>query len=331
MEVETYEGFINNILNTRGRFACGDEYHERHHIIPKCIDGGNEEENLIDLFAREHFIAHKLLALENPDNYGLQCAYSMMAFPKNNFHKRYELTPEEYEEARILFSESIKGENNPLYGRRGKDSPRYGKCHTEETKAKLSELASAKTGDKNPNYGNHKLAGENNPNYGKHLSEETKEKIRRANTGRIPSEETIRKLKTAQSGENNGMYGKNHSEESKKKMSDAVLKRYEDDSFREKIRQKSKQRFIDHPELLQIHSERMKAQWKNEENRKKFIEQAIGNSYRAKKVLCVETGIVYPSTKSAAEAIGVARETIGQVCRGKRDMTHGCHWRFVDG
>ena len=128
-----------------------------------------------------------------------------------------------------------------------------------------------------------------------------------------------------------GISGWHHSEESKKKMSDAVLKRYEDDSFREKIRQKSKQRFIDHPELLQIHSERMKAQWKNEENRKKFIEQAIGNSYRAKKVLCVETGIVYPSTKSAAEAIGVARETIGQVCRGKRDMTHGCHWRFVDG
>ena len=65
---ETYEQFIQNILNTRGRFACGDEYHERHHIVPKCMDGGDEEENLIDLFAREHFEAHRLLALENPDN-----------------------------------------------------------------------------------------------------------------------------------------------------------------------------------------------------------------------------------------------------------------------
>ena len=57
-----YQEFIQNILNTRGRFNCGDEYHERHHIIPRCLGGGNEEENLIDLFAKEHFIAHKLLA-----------------------------------------------------------------------------------------------------------------------------------------------------------------------------------------------------------------------------------------------------------------------------
>ena len=31
MEI-TYQDFIQNILNTRGRFNCGDEYHERHHI-----------------------------------------------------------------------------------------------------------------------------------------------------------------------------------------------------------------------------------------------------------------------------------------------------------
>lgn len=63
-----YKTFIENILNTRGRFACGEEYHECHHIIPKSCGGTNDKDNLIDLFAKEHFIAHKLLALENPDN-----------------------------------------------------------------------------------------------------------------------------------------------------------------------------------------------------------------------------------------------------------------------
>ena len=53
----TYEEFIQNILDTRGRFACGDEYHERHHIVPRCMDGSNNRENLIDLYAREHFVA----------------------------------------------------------------------------------------------------------------------------------------------------------------------------------------------------------------------------------------------------------------------------------
>ena len=48
----TYEEFINNILETRGRNGCGDEYHETHHIVPKCMGGSNDEDNLIDLFAR---------------------------------------------------------------------------------------------------------------------------------------------------------------------------------------------------------------------------------------------------------------------------------------
>ena len=56
----TYNEFINNILNTRGRFNCGAEYYERHHIQPRCLNGSDEEDNLIDLYAREHFIAHKL-------------------------------------------------------------------------------------------------------------------------------------------------------------------------------------------------------------------------------------------------------------------------------
>ena len=77
--VLTYSDFINNILHTRGRNGCGDVYHETHHVVPKCMGGLNEKENLIDLFAEEHFYAHKLLALENPNNDALQRAFSTMA------------------------------------------------------------------------------------------------------------------------------------------------------------------------------------------------------------------------------------------------------------
>lgn len=134
--METYNEFIQNILDTRGRFNCGNEYHERHHITPKCMGGKNEEENLIDLYAREHFIAHKLLADENPDNAHLSYAYGCMAWVKKDGQKRYELTPEEYEEAKIAFSKAnsviVKErmsipENNPFYGvqRFGKDNFMY--------------------------------------------------------------------------------------------------------------------------------------------------------------------------------------------------------------
>jgi hypothetical protein len=39
-----------------------DGYKERHHIIPKSLGGSNDASNLVDLTAREHFIAHFLLA-----------------------------------------------------------------------------------------------------------------------------------------------------------------------------------------------------------------------------------------------------------------------------
>ena len=105
---QTYQEFITNILNNRGRYGCGNDYHETHHIVPKCVGGTDDKDNLIDLYAREHFIAHKLLAKENPDSPGLVSAYSVMALMKNGKQQRYEITPEEYELARISFSNAMK-------------------------------------------------------------------------------------------------------------------------------------------------------------------------------------------------------------------------------
>lgn len=180
--METYEEFINNILETRGRFECGDEYHERHHIIPKCMGGGNDEENLIDLFAREHFEAHRLLALENPENEKLVYAWWMMAHVKDGSQGRYELSPKEYEEAKIAFSKKITGRISPMKGKtpteetrrklsqskkelysNPKNHPMYGRNHSEETKNKLSVLQKGKhSGNKNPMYGK---AGIYSPRY----------------------------------------------------------------------------------------------------------------------------------------------------------------------
>lgn len=114
----TYKEFINSILESRGRFACGDEYHERHHILPKSCNGSDDEDNLIDLLAWEHYEAHRLLAIENPNNKSLVSAWWLMSHVKgNNKQEWYEVSPEEYEEARIAFVDSISGENNFWYNR----------------------------------------------------------------------------------------------------------------------------------------------------------------------------------------------------------------------
>ena len=156
---ESYKEFIENILNSRGRFACGEEYHERHHIVPRCMNGSDETDNLIDLFAREHFIVHKLLAQENPENYKLSFAYFCMSTMKNEYQERYELTPEEYEEMRIYFSTASSKlgkermadpENNPFYGvhRFGEDNPNFGK---EMKYQNRSANSIRQTGAFNPN------------------------------------------------------------------------------------------------------------------------------------------------------------------------------------
>ena len=36
-------------------------YFEEHHILPKSLNGTDRPENLVNLTAREHFIAHALL------------------------------------------------------------------------------------------------------------------------------------------------------------------------------------------------------------------------------------------------------------------------------
>jgi len=54
-------------------------YKEKHHIIPKCMGGSNEKQNLIELTAREHFICHWLLCRIYPDNKKLGHAFWFMS------------------------------------------------------------------------------------------------------------------------------------------------------------------------------------------------------------------------------------------------------------
>lgn len=43
-------------------------YCEKHHIIPKCMGGNNDKENLVKLTPEEHYLAHLLLIKIFPSN-----------------------------------------------------------------------------------------------------------------------------------------------------------------------------------------------------------------------------------------------------------------------
>ena len=106
---EKYNDYINRILNSRENKKNEECYMERHHIIPRCIGGTNDEENLIYLFPYEHYYAHKKLAIENEDNIKLARAWWLMSHIKSNDFLKT-ISAEEYAEARILFSKKISEE-----------------------------------------------------------------------------------------------------------------------------------------------------------------------------------------------------------------------------
>lgn len=113
----TYKEFIDNILSSRGRFGLINEYKERHHIIPRCMNGSDDKENLIDLTAEEHFRAHELLAKENPDNLSLQYALVFTIVANKSNPNRYKPTKDEKDYINELNRKinSIKGKNRKLY------------------------------------------------------------------------------------------------------------------------------------------------------------------------------------------------------------------------
>lgn len=43
-------------------------YKERHHILPRCMGGSNDELNLVDLTPEEHYVCHQLLVKIHPNN-----------------------------------------------------------------------------------------------------------------------------------------------------------------------------------------------------------------------------------------------------------------------
>lgn len=76
-----YKQIYDNLIS-RHKLQPADSFTtlvEQHHIVPKCMGGTNELENLVKLTPREHFIAHKLLRRIFPTCLGLSKAIEFMS------------------------------------------------------------------------------------------------------------------------------------------------------------------------------------------------------------------------------------------------------------
>lgn len=70
-----YDSLINRGLN---RKLPKETYKEKHHIIPKCLGGTNDDSNLVYLLPEEHYTCHLLLVKIYPHEHKLLFAARMM-------------------------------------------------------------------------------------------------------------------------------------------------------------------------------------------------------------------------------------------------------------
>lgn len=207
----TYEEFINNILETRGRFVCGNEYHERHHIVPKCMGGSNDKENLIDLFAREHFEAHRLLALENPENEKLVYAWFMMSTTHDSKGRDYMVTSEEYEQSKKMFSK-FHTERLKKYWEDVNNKKKTGlKIKAALSDEKYKKLRSQLSIEYWSDEGNRAKASNRNKDFWQ-SNKEKRQYASECSRKYWGNESNRKKFGNSRKGENNPMYGKRQTE-----------------------------------------------------------------------------------------------------------------------
>lgn len=121
-----YEKIYNDLVyNAKQREINKNDYFEKHHIIPRCLGGTDNDSNIVNLYPREHFLAHKLLNKIFDNNKSLRYAFCMMVFTTiKSLEKRqtvkvkrfYNVSSRDFEECRkFLGSETSKRNKDTIY------------------------------------------------------------------------------------------------------------------------------------------------------------------------------------------------------------------------
>lgn len=110
---KTYNSLVDKALQRGLDKRKLEGYYEKHHILPKCLGGKDENNNYVLLTAREHVLAHMLLQRIYPNNYKLINSMIAMLTLKNKFNKDHRLdkliSSKSASYYRELFANSLRG------------------------------------------------------------------------------------------------------------------------------------------------------------------------------------------------------------------------------
>ena len=281
-----YQSIHDSIIDrAKNRVLPAGTYTERHHIIPRCMNGSDDKSNLVDLTAKEHCVIHHLLHELNPNNHKLLNAYWAMITLKDYDGRFYFISAKEMERLRILYSQNHPSKSDK---HRNKISvlfkgvlyeERYGIDKANKIKKSISEFASTRI-------------GELNPFFNKKHSDETKLmwSLKRKNVPKTQDFIDKVRITMLSKGENHHM--KNPEIAKKVSMSSKGHKK---------------------PMLLGDNNPA-----KRPEVRAKL---AMGNNAAARKVIDLETGKIYGCGKEVAILLGLKEWKMGDMLRNPERNT----------
>lgn len=179
----------NRLIAKARQRTVVDGYVERHHVLPKALGGTDDSSNIVALTAREHFIAHMLLARMHGGS---------MWFALAIMRKDGRGSSRSFAVARAKLSGLMIGNTKTL-----------GRKASSEEKEKMSVSRKGKPGRKLTEEQKLHLSA---VNIGKSLSEEHRQKLSAVQKGVVKPEGFGAKVSAA-------LRGKPRSEETKRKLS----------------------------------------------------------------------------------------------------------------
>jgi len=108
-----YEKIYDSLIS-KAQNRILETYTETHHIVPKCIGGTDNINNLVELAPEEHYLAHQLLVKIYPQNHSLVKAAAMM-IPNRPSNKMYGWLKRRFAKAQSV---SQTGGGNSQFGTR---------------------------------------------------------------------------------------------------------------------------------------------------------------------------------------------------------------------
>jgi len=199
-----------------------DGYRETHHIIPKSLGGSDDKENLVNLTAREHFIAHRLLTkmTEGAALRSMWWALHRILFSsKDTVH-----SSRDYEKFRSLWAEWMKENHH------SKRIPEWNQKMSDITTKDWEDNQQKRETVGNAFRKSHEDRKKTDPE--KYYETQTKNAKKGAKVVSEKwkndsewAESQREKLSKALTGEKNGMYGKTHSDEWKERQSKIISRK----------------------------------------------------------------------------------------------------------